>query len=259
MAVLVSPLVLLLNKALTNPTTLPTMNTLQSYAVLRGGFFQLSGPERVLENALFRLIFSVSRTGQITQQDLHSFNAAWTTILPCIPEAIHRDLIPPLDDTDDEEAGGVTQHPPPVMNRQSRPLHSSSSGKSPLPTAASTSTAGTARPPQRSSSPSVPSTARSKARQIPLSTRRRTTPPSLRPRRQDNSPAGQEHGGGGEDRMVAFYIPNLSDIEDWPELDIPNVSSHSNPIPASRTQKVCLSSSWSLLVFSCSNPDIERV
>ncbi|KAF8319157.1 uncharacterized protein EI90DRAFT_3132847 [Cantharellus anzutake] len=78
MAILISPLVLLLNTTLTNPMTLPTMNTLLLHATLCRGFIQIS------------------------QGDLDAFHVAWRVVLPHIPESVDQTPSPPLDNTDKE-------------------------------------------------------------------------------------------------------------------------------------------------------------
>ncbi|KAF8312432.1 uncharacterized protein EI90DRAFT_3093584 [Cantharellus anzutake] len=108
MTILISPLVLLFDATLTNPSAIPSITAMLSYAVLRGGLRESNGPRKVLENALLNLIFSVSQTGQISQHDLERFHAAWTKILPCIPETI---ISPP--DMDPREIGN-----------ENTPLHS---------------------------------------------------------------------------------------------------------------------------------------
>jgi hypothetical protein len=132
MAILISPLVLLFDTTLTNPTTTPAISNMLSYAALRGGLKASNGPEKVLEDALLKLIFTVSQTGLVSQEDINAFHVAWNIALPCIP-------LPPAEDgngddmqVDEEPTGGGTQdstEPNPSASNQPEGTTSSTSNQ----------------------------------------------------------------------------------------------------------------------------------
>ncbi|KAF8324609.1 uncharacterized protein EI90DRAFT_2329826 [Cantharellus anzutake] len=132
MTLLISPLVLLFDTTLTSPSILPSITAMVSHAVLHGGLRQSNGPRKVLENALFNLIFSVSRAGQISQHDLDRFHAAWTMVLPCIraigpdPRDVGTGSAPPFS----EQVSGL--HPSTAQS----PAAAEISGFAPTPTVA---------------------------------------------------------------------------------------------------------------------------
>ncbi|KAF8316710.1 uncharacterized protein EI90DRAFT_222013 [Cantharellus anzutake] len=132
MTLLISPLVLLFDTTLTSPSILPSITAMVSHAVLHGGLRQSNGPRKVLENALFNLIFSVSRAGQISQHDLDRFLAAWTMVLPCIrvigadPRDVGTESAPPFS----EQVSGL--HPSTAQS----PAAAETSGFAPTPTVA---------------------------------------------------------------------------------------------------------------------------
>jgi hypothetical protein len=109
MAILISPLVLLFDTTLTNPTTTPAIGNMLSYAALRGGVKESNGPEKVLETALLNLIFSVAQTGTILPDDIHTFQAAWEVALPYIPLPPAEDPSGAEEQVDGEQTGGSTQ------------------------------------------------------------------------------------------------------------------------------------------------------
>jgi hypothetical protein len=113
MAILISPLVLLFDTTITNPRTTPSISNMLSHAALRGGIKESNGPEKVIENALLNIIFSVSQTGSISQEDLDAFHSAWGVALPYIP------LPPPNDPSGEDMEIDETQASMPPPNDSS--------------------------------------------------------------------------------------------------------------------------------------------
>ncbi|KAF8313937.1 uncharacterized protein EI90DRAFT_3136308 [Cantharellus anzutake] len=222
LAVCVSPLVLLMDTTMNRAGTVPTWTSLASHVCQGAPFPSISGGEVVMENAILQVVVSVCERGGLAVQDLYILNHAWTYLNhnTSSPQA-------PPPDVDRMQEDGVDLQ----KRKRTRSQHS------------------------------VGHSDGYKAQATRASKRRKGKKKAMAEDEsmEDGTAAAVTKGStsrGGDDdwrKFIAeFAVPDLDDINDWPELVVPDSTSrvpNSTPHPSSShhsTEKVLYS-----FTFSC--------
>ncbi|KAF8328731.1 uncharacterized protein EI90DRAFT_3125902 [Cantharellus anzutake] len=205
LAVCVSPLVLLMDTTINRAGTVPTWTSLALHVCQGAPFPSISGGEVVMENAILQVVVSVCERGGLAVQDLCILNHAWTYLNhTSSPQAPPPDVDPMQEDGVDLQKQKCTclQH-------------------------------------------SVGHSDRYKVQATWASKRRKGKKKAMAEDEsmEDDTAAAVTKGStsrGGDDdwhKFIAeFAVPDLDNINDWPELVIPDSTSrvpNSTPHPSS--------------------------